>query len=333
MNKLIFFVIILLAFSCNTNNDDTTGNNVNLEKITKPKGIFSSSFGNELALDNIHTKGSLIRVTWKDIEPNQGVYDFSKIEQFLSALKSRNLKWSLAIIAGGDSPSWLIDKLGVDYFTITSRDNTLKRIPKIWDSKVNQRLELLAQALASTYGSNDDLELIYVPQMTTNGIEGHFNGVTDAELTTAGVTSTNWVNSVKETAKIFATAFTNKAIAVEVHDIMHDTSIPTKIMTDLWNDESLNHRVGAAIWWISGKTSYQPNLIDALTLFPGDIYAQVIGRSDQTERFENNDYTTVFSQAKKIGIRYIEVWEYELVNNTFPQEFNDFNEYATTSFE
>lgn len=331
MNKFIFFIIILSVFSCNS--ESVVNDNEALEKITKPKGIFSSSFGNELALDNIQTKGSLIRVTWKDIEPKKGDYNFSKIEQLLSALKSRNLKWSLAIIAGGDSPQWLIDEFGVDYFTITSIDKTIKKIPKIWDSKVNKRLELLAEALAVSYGNNADLELVYVPQMTSNGIEGHFNGVTDTELLNAGLTSNNWVDSVKETAKIFAIAFKNKAIAVELHDIMHDTSIPSKIMNDLWNDKSLNQRVGVAIWWISGKKSYQPNLLEALKLFPGDIYAQVIGRSDQTERFENNDYTTVFSQAKEIGVRYIEVWEYELVNNTFPQEFNDFNEYATASFE
>ena len=74
--------------------------------------------------------------------------------------------------------------------------------------------------------------------MTANGIEGHFNGVTTDELLDAGLTSDNWVNGVKETAMIFADAFTKKAIAVEVHDIMKDTSIPNRIITDLWNEPS-----------------------------------------------------------------------------------------------
>ncbi|WP_218157812.1 hypothetical protein [Lutibacter maritimus] len=43
-----------------------------------------------------------------------------------------------------------------------------------------------------------------------------------------------------------------KAIAVQVHDIMKDTSIPNRIMTDLWNEPSLSHRVGVTMWWISG---------------------------------------------------------------------------------
>ncbi|MFI0429335.1 hypothetical protein [Mariniflexile sp. HMF6888] len=328
------FLIILFLFSCNSDdNNSILENSNNTTDITKPKGLYTSSFGNETALDNNQVNGSLIRVKWSEIEPNKGIYNFSSIEQFRKIIKARNLKWSLSILAGGDSPLWLTESIGADYFEITGVDNTVKRIPKIWDTRVNERLALLAEALSNEYNEDEDLVLVYVPQMTANGIEGHFNGVTTDELLDAGLTSDNWVNSVKETARIFANAFTKKAIAVEVHDIMEDTSIPNRIMTDLWNDSTLNHRVGAAMWWISGKTTYQPNLIDALTVFQGDIYAQAIGRSDQTERFKDNDYTTIFSQAQTIGIRYIELWEYEFVNNTFPIEFENFNNYTNVTFE
>jgi len=30
------------------------------------------------------------------------------------------------------------------------------------------------------------------------------------------------------------------------------------------------------MWWISGRTTYQPNLVNALMEFPGDIYGQII---------------------------------------------------------
>ena len=317
--------------SCSS--DDTTViSSDNDESITKPKGVYTSSFGNSLVLDHTQVNGALIRVKWSDIEQEEGVYDFSAISQSVSTIKLKNQKWSLGIIAGGNSPDWLTGSYGADFFEITFQ-NTLRKIPKIWDPKVNKKLADLANTLANEFGQDEDLQLIYIPQMTTNGIEGHFNGVTSEELISIGFTADNWVNSVKETAKIFANAFINKAIAVEIHDIMNDTSIPNRIMTDLWNDNTLNQRVGVAMWWISGKTTYQPNLVNALTDFPGDIYAQAIGRSDQTERFENNHYPTVFSQAEQIGVRYLELWEYEFTNNTFPQEFENFNDYANTHFE
>ncbi len=328
------FLIILFLFSCNSDdNNSIPENSNNTADITKPKGLYTSSFGNEAALDNDQVNGSLIRVKWSEIETNEGIYDFSGIEQFREVIKERNLKWSLGVLAGGDSPLWLTESIGADYFEINGINNTVKRIPKIWDTRVNERLTLLAEALSDEYNEDEDLVLVYVPQMTANGIEGHFNGVTTDELLDAGLTADNWINGVKETARIFANAFTKKAIAVEVHDIMEDTSIPNRIMTDLWSEPSLNHRVGAAMWWISGKNIYQPNLVNALIDFPGDIYSQAIGRSDQLSRFENNDYTTIFEQAQTIGIRYMELWEYEFVNNTFPQEFERFNDYANTNFE
>ncbi len=328
------FLIILFLFSCNSDdNNSIPENSNNIADITKPKGLYTSSFGNETALDNDQVNGSLIRVKWSEIEPNKGIYDFSGIEQFREIIKERNLKWSLGILAGGDSPLWLTESIGADYFEINGINNTVKRIPEIWDTRVNERLTLLAEALSDEYNEDEDLVLVYVPQMTANGIEGHFNGVTTDELLDAGLTADNWVNGVKETAMIFADAFTKKAIAVEVHNIMEDTSIPNRIMTDLWNEPSLNQRVGAAMWWISGKNIYQPNLVNALIDFPGDIYSQAIGRSDQPSRFENNDYTTIFEQAQTIGIRYMELWEYEFVNNTFPKEFESFNDYANTNFE
>lgn len=334
MNKYSLTFLIVFLFSCNLHDNNSILENSDITTdITKPKGLYTSSFGNETALDNNQVIGSLIRVKWSEIEPKKGIYDFSSIEQFREIIKDRNLKWSLGIIAGGDSPLWLTESIEADYFEIIGIDNTIKRIPKIWDTIVNERLSLLAEALSNEYGEDEDLVLVYVPQMTANGIEGHFNGVTTEELLDAGLTSDRWVNAVKETARIFANAFTKKAIAVEVHDIMEDTSIPNRMMTDLWNEPSLNHRVGAAMWWISGKNTYQPDLVNALIDFPGDIYAQAIGRSDQPSRFENNDYTTIFEQAQTIGVRYMELWEYEFVNNTFPQEFESFNEYANTNFE
>ncbi len=147
-----------------------------------------------------------------------------------------------------------------------------------------------------------------------------------------------WVQAVEQAARSFASAFPNKAIAVEVHEIDQSASAAERIINDLWNDLSLAQRVGAAMWWISGKTTYQPNLIQVLKDYSGDIYGQVIGRSDQVDRFRNKDYRTVFSQAKEIGLRYIEPWDYEFrtgtnsANGAWDALFGDFNAWAGATF-
>jgi len=337
MNKIPYLIYLVLFLSACNNEDSSVVSQDEVEdivisNITKPKGLYSSSLGNGNSLNNIEARGSLVRVKWSELEPQQGIFDFSKIDSQVEIIKAAGKEWSLGLIGGSSSPNWLIEESGADSFEILFRNEPVI-IPKIWDSIVNEKLKILATALADKYKGDSSLTLVYIPQMTSNGIEGHFNGVKSDVLIAAGFTPDLWVESVKETAHIFANAFTNKAIAVELHEILQDASIPERIMNDLWNDTSLEQRVGAAIWWLSGKTSFQNNLVNALTEFKGDVYGQVIGRSDQTDRFENDDYTTVFEQAKIIGIRYIEPWEYEFVNDTFPVEMKDFNEYVDTIYE
>jgi hypothetical protein len=100
----------------------------------------------------------------------------------------------------------------------------------------------------------------------------------------------------------------------------------------LYADTNLCKRVGLGMWWISGKTTYQPNLINYIANFQGDKYAQVIGRSDELSRFKDDLYASVFEQAKELGIRYIEPWPYEMQNHTYDDLLKDFNAWADAKF-
>jgi hypothetical protein len=305
-------------------------------QVSKPAGIFSSSgAGNSAIYRNPQVRGALIRASWSDIEPSPGVYDFSRIAAEVATVKANGNHWSLAIHGGGPgSPAWLIDQLGAPYISYTFRGEPGFRLPLFWDAQVQQRIRQMAERVAQEYGSDPALQLVYVTQMTANGTEGHLQGVDMATFKAAGYTDDRWVEAGKQAARSFAEAFTDKAIAFEVHDVDGAAVVPSRIINDLWNDPALGHRVGAGMWWISGKTSYQPDLIDVLKAYPGDIYGQVIGRSDESERFQDGDYTTVFTQAMEIGLRYIEPWEYEVktgpgtADGAWDATFAQFNAYA-----
>jgi hypothetical protein len=306
------------------------------DTISKPTGVFSSSGAKGKAIyQNTNLRGVLVRVPWEEVETSPGVFDFSSITSEASNVKANGKSWSLVVIGGGTgSPAWLIDQLGAPYVTYSFRGVGGYRLPLYWDSIVQDRIKQLAQRLAQEFNSDDSLKLVYVTQMSANGAEGHLQGVDMNTLKNLGYTDDLWVEAGKQAARSYANAFTDKAIAFEVHEVNNTATVPSRIINDLWNDSSLGQRVGAGMWWISGKTSYQPALIDVLKAYPGDIYGQIIGRSDEVDRFQNGDYTTVFSQAKEIGLRYIEAWEYELksgsgtANGAWDATFADFNAYA-----
>ncbi|KDA53453.1 hypothetical protein EG19_04400, partial [Thermoanaerobaculum aquaticum] len=315
------------------------------ETVDKPIGTFSSSgaLSSEIYA-HLHLRGVLIRTNWASVEPIPGVFDFSSLEFQIASVKSHGLSWSLAVAGGGvGSPTWLVDPpssggLGVPYVSYSFRGQPGYRLPLFWNPIVQDRLRILPNALAAQYNQDPSLKLVYVTQMTANGIEGHLQGVDMADLVDAGYSDAVWVEACEDAARSFAYAFSDKAIAFEVHEVNSSAAVPAKVIYDLWNDPRLGHRVGAAVWWLSGKVSYQPGLIAQLMAYPGDIYGQVIGRSDQTTRFEKGDYTTVFTQAMALGMRSIEAWEYEFkygpdgANGIWDSIFASYNARADATF-
>ncbi len=325
------FFLLQLCYSCKKNTP-AINNPSPTETVAKPSGIFSSSGSTAAAvLNHTETRGVLIRVFWKDIETTEGNFNFASLDAQINSVKARDKKYSLGILAGGiGSPDWLITQKNAPYFNYLFQGTTPYKLPLLWDNTVLLYLGKLAEKLAEKYGTDESLLLVYVPQMTANGIEGHLNGFDKNAFAAAGYTESKWIDASVQNAKKFATAFSKKALAFEVHDLFNSTVPASTIINTLWNDNSLNHRVGAADWWISGNTTYQANLITVLENFPGDIYCQVIQRSDNTASFPGGDYTKVFEQAKRIKARYIEPWDYEFSLTSWNAVFHDFNTYADT---
>jgi hypothetical protein len=333
IHRLLFFALMfsLIFSSCKKEScgieavDEETG-------ILKPKGVFSSAGATSSKVQNhAECEGILIRALWKDIEPTEGNFNFSSIDNQINAVKSSGKPYSLAILAGGlGSPDWLIDEKKAPYFDYLFRGTTPYRLPLIWDKTVLEYLNKLALELATRYKNDSSLQLVYIPQMTANGIEGHLNGFNENDFKSTGYSEVKWIEASLINSKQFATAFSNKALAFEVHELFGSEIPAQTIIDNLWQDPSLRHRVGAAMWWISGNTNYQTKLIDVLQTYPGDLYCQVIARSDNTSSFPNGDYRTVFEQAKQLKARYIEPWDFEFGLSTWDSSFHDFNLYANS---
>lgn len=325
----------------------------NFSNITKPRGVFTSTLTTG-AVANSTIQGGLIRVPWAELETSPGVFNWNKIETQLALLPTGK-QWSLAIHGGWTSldssdpdyappmalsmsPAWLASPpYSVPTFSMSFRGVPVN-MPYYWNATLQTRIQLMMNAVAAKYKSDVRLQLVYVPQMTSNGVEGHFNGVSSSTLLTAAGAANEdqfeeiWVAASLAVSKIVANAFDNKAIAFEVHEVIARSSIPKRIMDTLLTDPDFQNRVGIAMWWISGKTSYQPNLVEIIKNYRGDLYGQIIDKSSNATSFQNNDYTQVLVQAKELCMRYIEPWNYEFENNTYNSWMTDFNSYSAEYF-
>ncbi len=329
-------------------------------EIDMPRGCFSSML-TERAVQNQNLRGGLVRTTWAELEPEPGQFNFSAIEQQLRLLPE-DKNWSLAVYAGWTSvdtgsdpepgerfrqqrssrramaphtPPWMVCEMGIKTFTVPFRGRDTE-MPMYWDPVVQERLAILMNALAKEYKADSRLKLVYVPQMTSNGIEGHFNGVpANTLLSAAGLGPGDeddfgkiWADAALCAIRSTAHAFNSKAVAFEVHELLGSSAIAKAIMDGMGHDPDLKDQVGIAMWWISGKSDYQSGLLRAIEAFSGDVYGQVIGRSDQAHRFSGGEYAAVFEQAEKLGMRYIEPWNYEFENHTHDDLLEAFNRYC-----
>ncbi|CUS77044.1 Por secretion system C-terminal sorting domain-containing protein [Candidatus Kryptonium thompsonii] len=305
------------------------------QEVYKPKGCSASTGPNvsTVVLNHPECRYQLIVTKWSEIEPSPGVFTFSALKNKINLVKQYNKKYALAVGMGGPgSPAWLVDSLHVPFVDYKFRGTIPYKLPLWWDSTVQNRIRLMVAKLGEEFKDDTSLALVYITQMTANGIEGHLQGVNMDSMRAKGYTAEKWIAAAKQTAYYFANAFPTKALAFEIHDIENSSTIPITIISDLFNDPLLNHRIGAAIWWLSGKTTYQPDLLSFLKTFPGDKYAQMIGHSGQPERFADNTIATAFAQAKELNIRYIELWYEEYSSRSIDQLLRDFNSWADSVF-
>ncbi len=271
-----------------------------------PLGIFAAS-GVTLSSDNPLTDpnalGGLIRVSWNQLETAPGNFNFALVNSQVDTVECNaycyggqnsdggcrtNLSangrsicspkdWSLAVLGGLEvasptpgSPTWLSDGAlspapNVATFSVYSGN-----MPEFWDATLQGRIQLLANALARQYGADPYLKLVYVPQMTKNGVEGQFNGIPPSTLEgVAGFTTDSWVASVESAAVSYARAFPTKSIAIELHYLLGSSCEGLRVMHDIETNSNgfatltvpAYLQIGTAIWWFDGDTNYQADLI------------------------------------------------------------------------
>lgn len=342
------------------NDDDVDDTESFMRPIGAYASLLSGSNTNNPIINHGHAKGALIRTTWNSLEPNDDQFDFSSIDQKIAIINDnrgdQEFFYTLAISAGCGSPQspgypkWMDNRDDIEKWTIKFRNYTCSSMPKGWDDNYLSELKELATALSNKYKSDTNLKLIYVPQATGNGIEGHFNGNFNpsnkndwSPLTSQGLSKETWKYAMKESALIFAQAFNDRAIGLELHTIIGRSDIPLEALNELYDDPRTGKRVGAAMWWLFGKDE-DLELARGMRDFRGDVYGQVGANSTQPTRIGDCDYTTPLDMAIDMGMRYIEPWDREFKRDSSfgldqtaydiqKENFRKFNEYVIKKYE
>lgn len=264
-----------------------------------------------------HVDGVLVRVAWEEIETSPGVYDWSLIDSQIQDAQTYGIKISLAVINGHVAPDWL-PSTGVEMFDYIFHENP-ESIPVPWDITFQSRWGQFVADLGARYENEDTISLLYITNSSSNGFEMQLpRSPTDiANWMNIGYTDALYADSWKFAIDAFADAFPNHALAHEVHPVLGSDAVAQEV----YDYSRITHgdQIGVlAAWWtVHNAINIYPGMFEILQDASIASHSEVQVASSFTnnpERFSDEGYQGEIDLALSAGVRYMEVWNNDLLN-------------------
>jgi hypothetical protein len=185
-------------------------------------------------LNNPLVDGIAIRVFWSDIEPSDGVFNWSSVDSDLAQVAAAGKVATLRIMPGYSTPAWLYQE-GAQAFNFIWNQSTwgpafcsVASIPVPWDPIFQSKFAAMIQAFGARYNSNPAVAGIKISGINTDSEETHLplqvnvpltNGQTGctsnndvANWQAIGYTRTLAVSAWEQIAQMFQQAFPNQPL-------------------------------------------------------------------------------------------------------------------------
>jgi hypothetical protein len=211
---------------------------------------------NPAILANPNVDGIALRSYWDHVEPADGVYDWSYIDQPLAQAAAAGKMVTLSDSAGIRTPDWVYAE-GAAPFHYTDSSGAPQVIPIPWDPVYLARWEDFVRAFGKRYASNPavvqvkltglnrDTNEVLLPRTTAD--TAHWQGV--------GYTSTKVYDAFQEVEDTFAHAFPNQQLAIiivpnglpDIDDQGHMHSGAGEALVEALIHQGID-RYGAPVW-------------------------------------------------------------------------------------
>jgi hypothetical protein len=179
------------------------------------QGIYAFNTGNSSALaTNPSIAGTELAYYWSQLEPVQGQYNWSLIDNDMQPWIANNKKVTLRVKPAGwtawqppysqkGTPQWVLDQ-GVKY--VTDPDKAIK--PQYWNINFLNSLAAFAQAFAERYDGHPNILAIEIAVGDGGETKPSTNKQTSLSAWQAiGYTDAVWWNAIQEIIQIYVHAF------------------------------------------------------------------------------------------------------------------------------
>jgi len=362
----LVLLLSMLLFSCSNsdnpiiddiiNNEDTSGDsssgdtsdsedtsNIDTPSSTTPKGIYVLSNGNTTGniRDYDFVSGFTLRINWGELEPSQGNYDYTTIDEAISKLQDINQKLTLEVLVF-NTPQYVLDGAAETWSFSTGS-------PVPWDTFGLNAWDTMAEALANhqvaladgtmvRLADHPTLESVDAPIMGLSGIRD-----TSGELVNlVSYTREKFINAISASVHSMRKAFPTKfgfiaAFKMDDADIVNplDEAIVNQLMTEFNGSGQLT--LGFFQELLSDVGPLPDTMGALLNMVASDTYIMFQALTSWTSPFTGGDKVTSGNPATGIelgftnyGARYYELYISDIDNESLWEDMRAWSEIILT---
>jgi hypothetical protein len=308
-----------------------------------PRGVFCVSAAGVKCKDSVLANPSVdgigLRQDWKDLEPAEGVYNFSFLDSEVARAHAAGKPVLLRINTQAGKPAWVtaaVAEAGGSFFTFDD-SGVQATIPVFWDPTFLGKKIAMIRALGARYASNPTVKIVWTSFANASS-EDWSVPHTPPEVTAwlaVGYTSEKMLDAGRQIIDATMTAFPSQYVTLAVSG----NGRPTGSSPHLDPDESYvarNAVLGARTRW-PNRLIVQKNSLAAFTPpAPGvgtvfqllwdsrpDVGGQMLDASYGDTTFRNNagvpdDPAHILhksvDQGVGYGMKYIEIYQTDISN-------------------
>lgn len=250
----MLFILLLVCFASDL---QTQGGTSRTKAGNPPTGIYFDYHGmspedNKRFLDHPLVDGVLCRISWKEVEPEPGQYNFEKldltIKPWIETGKGVALGISLAGQHNENTPEWVYEKVTPVAY---ERKSISVKVPRYWDQDFLPVVEGLIRAFGRRYNGDSSINAVLVGPAHIGFLTAMPNSDGAKAFVEAGWTPDNYKNYVYGLTELYARMFPNTHLWMRGANMLIKISKPQEYgfqgapgFTDL-RDEILTHVAAA----------------------------------------------------------------------------------------
>jgi hypothetical protein len=284
-------------------------------------GVYAlgKSFSSKV-LSNQEVTGLSLRVPWKKIEPQKGIYDWRYLDRNIRKAHRHGKKIMIRVWAGKFTPDWVYAE-GANRYYFTDKDKTIS-MPLPWDEVYLTEWVQFISKLGIRYSNDPDIVVVHMTGPCKYG-EMHLPEKDNQELwSSLGYTEEKLIWAWMTVIDAYAEAFPDTPLAINIaQPVSFGDSLRVVQEILSYGYGKLGDRLCIQGDWLSAKIGKSFPLYQIVQDYANyaNVGFQMLCDTDDKERF-GGTLREAINKGLDAGASYMEIYSVDIKNPDYEED-------------